>query len=146
MKNSIVVELPGVDSITGKKKRMIHDFLIIKRNLEMRHGRIIEFTEEDGSQIQAANEFQRQLFLPKQINEETDGRWVDPLTGFDVPEGTPDAIADLQYWQTIPVTAHPAIAPLPQNVKDALANITIADLMYWLLEQSILSGNAQNKY
>lgn len=146
MKTSIVVDLPGVDVITGKRKKVVHDFLIIKRNLEMRQGRIIEFMEEDGSPIQVANEFQRQLFQPKQINEETDGKWVNPLTGFEVPQGTPDSISDLEFWQSIGITAHPAIAALPQSVKDSLSEIKIADLMYWLLEQSILNGNSQNKY
>jgi len=42
-KKSIVVNLPELDSTTNKRKKVIHDYLIIKSNLEMRHGIILEF-------------------------------------------------------------------------------------------------------
>lgn len=50
-RNSIVVNLPELDLTTSKKKKVIHDYLIIKSNLDMRHGIILEFTEGDGSAI-----------------------------------------------------------------------------------------------
>ena len=145
-KNSIVVSLPGTDTTTGKCKKVIHDFLIIKNNLEMRHGRIVEFVESDGSPVQTTNELQRQLFLPKQINQETDGKYVDPATGFEVPKDIPNAVSDLEYWQGVEIASYPSISALPQNVRDSLKGITISDLLYWMIEQSILKGNTQGKY
>lgn len=146
MRNSIIVNLPGVDATTGKIRKVIHDFLIIKSNLEMRHGRILEFTEADGTAVVPINELQRQVFLPKQINFETDNKLVDPMTGSEVEPGTENAISDLEYWQNIPITANPAIAALKENVREQLAGIKVADLVYWMIEQSIIRGSVQGKY
>lgn len=145
-KKSIIVNLPELDSTTNKRKKVIHDFLIIKSNLEMRHGIILEFTEGDGSQITPTNELQRQLFLPKQITKETDGQYTNPMTGIEVTKETPNAIAELEYWQNIGLTSFPGIMSMPNEIKDAIKDIKISDLVYWLIEQSILKGNAEGKY
>ena len=94
-RKSIVVNLPEIDSTTNKRKKVIHDYLIIKNNLEMRHGIILEFTEGDGSNILPSNELQRQLFLPKQITKETDGNLTNPLTGIQAVPDSLDAITEL---------------------------------------------------
>jgi len=145
-KNAIVVNLPEVDSTTNKRKKVIHDYLIIKSNLEMRHGIVLEFTEGDGSQIVPVNELQRQLFLPKQITKETDGRFADPQTGMELNPESPNAISELSYWQSIGLNSFPAIHSMSNEVKDALKDIKISDLVYWLIEQSILKGSAEGKY
>ncbi len=145
-KNSIVVNLPEIDSTTNKKKKVIHDYLIIKNNLEMRHGIILEFTEGDGSNIVPSNELQRQLFLPKQITKETDGNLTNPMTGIQVISDSPNAISELEYWQNIDLTAYPVIGSLPSEIKESLKAIKISDLVYWLIEQSILKGHAEGKY
>lgn len=145
-RKSIVVNLPEVDSTTSKRKKVVHDYLIIKSNLEMRHGIVLEFTEDDGSPIVPGNELQRQLFLPKQITKETDGKLVDPLTGVEVPPETPNAITELAYWQNIALISFPGISAMSNEIKDALKDIKISDLVYWLMEQSILKGNAEGKY
>lgn len=145
-KNAIVVNLPEVDSTTNKRKKVIHDYLIIKSNLEMRHGIVLEFTEGDGSQIVPVNELQRQLFLPKQITKETDGRFSDPQTGMELSPESPDAISELSYWQNIGLNSFPAINSMSSEIKDALKDIRISDLVYWLIEQSILKGSAEGKY
>jgi hypothetical protein len=146
IKKSIVVNLPDLDSTTNKRKKVIHDFLIIKSNLEMRHGLILEFTEGDGSPVTPANELQRQLFLPKQITKETDGKYTNALTGIEVTAETSNAITELEYWQNIGLTSFPGIMSMPSEIKDALNDIKISDLVYWLIEQSILKGNAEGKY
>jgi len=145
-RKSIVVNLPEVDSTTSKRKKVVHDYLIIKSNLEMRHGIVLEFTENDGSSIVPGNELQRQLFLPKQITKETDGKVVDPLTGAEVPPGTPNEITELAYWQNIALISFPGISAMSNDIKDTLKDIKISDLVYWLMEQSILKGNAEGKY
>ncbi len=145
-RNSIVVNLPELDSTTNKRKKVIHDYLIIKSNLEMRHGIILEFTEGDGNPIVPSNELQRQLFLPKQITKETDGKFTNPLTGIEVSSETPDAITELEYWQNIGLNSFPGISPMPNEIREALKDIKISDLVYWLIEQSILKGNAEGKY
>ncbi|MDZ7648483.1 MAG: hypothetical protein U5K54_15545 [Cytophagales bacterium] len=145
-KNSIVVNLPEIDSTTNKKKKVIHDYLIIKNNLEMRHGIILEFTEGDGSNIVPTNELQRQLFLPKQITKETDGNLTNPITGIQAIPDLPSAITELEYWQNIDLTAYPGIGSLSSEMKEALKTIKISDLVYWLIEQSILKGHAEGKY
>ena len=145
-KNSIVVELPQIDSTTNKRKKVIHDFLIIKNNLEMRHGIILEFTEGDGSAIIPSNELQRQLFLPKQITKETDGKFTNPQTGIETSSETPNAITELEYWQNIRLNSFPSISSMPNEIIEALKEIKISDLVYWLIEQSILKGNTEGKY
>lgn len=145
-RNSIIVNLPEVDSTTNKKKKVIHDYLIIKSNLEMRHGIILEFTEADGTPIVPANELQRQLFLPKQITKETDGKLVTPSTGVEINPASSDAIPELEYWQNVGLNSYPGISSLPDEMKVALKDIKISDLVYWLIEQSILKGNAEGKY
>lgn len=145
-RNSIVVNLPGVDSTTNKKKKVIHDYLIIKSNLEMRHGIILEFTEGDAGPIIPGNELQRQLFLPKQITKDTDGKLVNPSTGVEENEGLPGAIPELEFWQNIGLSSYPGISSLPEEIKLAIKDIKISDLVYWLIEQSILKGNAEGKY
>lgn len=145
-KNSIVVELPQIDSTTNKRKKVIHDFLIIKNNLEMRHGIILEFTEGDGSAIIPTNELQRQLFLPKQITKETDGKSTNLLTGIEAPPDSPNAVSELEYWQNIDLTTYPGLASLPAEIKETLKSVKISDLVYWLIEQSILKGHAEGKY
>lgn len=145
-RKSIVVNLPEIDSTTNKRKKVIHDYLIIKNNLEMRHGIILEFTEGDGSNIVPSNELQRQLFLPKQITKETDGKFTNPLTGIQAVPDSLDAITELEYWQNIDLTAYPGIVLLPSEIKESLKSIKISDLVYWLIEQSILKGNAEGKY
>ncbi|HMX00871.1 MAG TPA: hypothetical protein PKL56_15995 [Cyclobacteriaceae bacterium] len=145
-KNSIVVELPQIDSTTNKRKKVIHDFLIIKNNLEMRHGIILEFTEGDGSAIIPTNELQRQLFLPKQITKETDGKSTNLLTGIEALPDSPNAVSELEYWQNIDLTAYPGLASLPAEIKETLKSVKISDLVYWLIEQSILKGHAEGKY
>jgi len=145
-KNSIVVNLSQIDATTNKRKRVVHDYLIIKSNLEMRHGIILEFTEGDGSNIMPSNELQRQLFLPKQITKETDGNLTNPLTGIQAVPDSPDAITELQYWQNIDLTAYPGIGSLSSEIKESLKSIKISDLVYWLIEQSILKGHAEGKY
>jgi hypothetical protein len=145
-RNSIIVNLPEIDSTTGKRKRVIHDYLIIKNDLQMRHGIIVEFTEGDGSQITPSNELQRQLFLPKQITKETDGKSTNPATGIEVPPGTPDSVTELEYWQNIGLNSFPGISTMPNEIKEALKDIKISDLVYWLIEQSILKGNEEGKY
>ena len=145
-KNSIVVELPQIDSTTNKRKKVIHDFLIIKNNLEMRHGIILEFTEGDGSAIIPTNELQRQLFLPKQITKETDGKSTNLLTGIEAPPDSPNAVSELEYWQNIDLTTYPGLASLPAEIKATLKSVKISDLVYWLIEQSILKGHAEGKY
>lgn len=145
-KNSIVVNLSQIDPTTNKKKRVVHDYLIIKNNLEMRHGIILEFTEGDGSNIVPSNELQRQLFLPKQITKETDGNLSNPMTGIQAVPDSTDAITELEYWQNIDLTAYPGIGSLPSEIKESLKSIKISDLVYWLIEQSILKGHAEGKY
>ena len=145
-KNSIVVNLSQIDPTTNKKKRVVHDYLIIKNNLEMRHGIILEFTEGDGSNIVPSNELQRQLFLPKQITKETDGNLTNPLTGIQAVPDSTDAITELEYWQNIDLAAYPGISSLPPEIKESLKSIKISDLVYWLIEQSILKGHAEGKY
>lgn len=145
-RKSIVVNLPEVDSTTNKRKKVIHDYLIIKNNLEMRHGIILEFTEGDGSNIVPSNELQRQLFLPKQITKETDGNLTNPLTGIQAVLDSPNAITELEYWQNIDLTAYPGIGSLASEIKEPLKSIKISDLVYWLIEQSILKGHAEGKY
>ena len=145
-RKSIVVNLPEIDSTTNKRKKVIHDYLIIKNNLEMRHGIILEFTEGDGSNIVPSNELQRQLFLPKQITKETDGILTNPLTGIQAVPDSLDAITELEYWQNIDLTAYPGIVLLPSEIKESLKSIKISDLVYWLIEQSILKGHAEGKY
>lgn len=146
VKNSIVVNLPEVDSTTNKRKKVIHDYLIIKSNLEMRHGIILEFTEGDGSVIVPSNELQRQLFLPKQITKETDGKVVNPQTGIQATQDVPNTITELDYWQNIGLTSFPGIKAMSNEIKEAIKDIKISDLVYWLIEQSILKGNAEGKY
>jgi len=145
-KNSIVVNLSQIDPTTNKRKRVVHDYLIIKNNLEMRHGIILEFTEGDGSTIVPSNELQRQLFLPKQITKETDGNLTNRLTGIQAGPDSADAIAELEYWQNIDLTAYPGIGSLPSEIKESLKSIKISDLVYWLIEQSILKGHVEGKY
>jgi hypothetical protein len=146
VKNSIVVNLPELDSTTNKRKKVIHDYLIIKSNLEMRHGIILEFTEGDGSVIVPSNELQRQLFLPKQITKETDGKVVNPQTGIQATQDVPNTITELEYWQNIGLTSFPGIKAMSNEIKEAIKDIKISDLVYWLIEQSILKGNAEGKY
>jgi len=145
-RKSIVVNLPEIDSTTSKRKKVIHDYLIIKNNLEMRHGIILEFTEGDGRNIVPSNELQRQLFLPKQITKETDGNLTNPLTGIQAVLDSPNAITELEYWQNIDLTAYPGIGSLASEIKEPLKSIKISDLVYWLIEQSILKGHAEGKY
>lgn len=145
-KNSIVVNLSQIDPTTNKKKRVVHDYLIIKNNLEMRHGIILEFTEGDGSTIIPSNELQRQLFLPKQITKETDGKFTNPQTGIETQPDSPNAVSELEYWQNIYLTAFPGIASLPAEIKETLKSVKISELVYWLIEQSILKGHAEGKY
>jgi hypothetical protein len=145
-RKSIVVNLPEIDSTTSKRKKVIHDYLIIKNNLEMRHGIILEFTEGDGRNIVPSNELQRQLFLPKQITKETDGNLTNPLTGIQAVLDSPNAITELEYWQNINLTAYPGIGSLASEIKEPLKSIKISDLVYWLIEQSILKGHAEGKY
>ncbi len=146
VKNSIVVNLPEVDSTTNKRKKVIHDYLIIKSNLEMRHGIILEFTEGDGSVIIPSNELQRQLFLPKQITKETNGKVVNPQTGIQETQEIPNSISELEYWQNIRLSSYPGINAMSSEIKEALKDIKISDLVYWLIEQSILKGNSEGKY
>jgi hypothetical protein len=145
-RNSIVVSLPELDSTTSKKKKVVHDYLIIKRNLEMRHGIILEFIEEDGSAIIPANELQRQLFLPKQITKETDGKSVNSQTGIEANQDAADSVSELEYWQSIKLTSYPGFNSLSDEIKEVLKGLNIADLVYWLIEQSILKGNREGKY
>ena len=35
---------------------------------------------------------------------------------------------------------------VPIEIREALKDIKISDLVYWLIEQSILKGNAEGKY
>jgi hypothetical protein len=35
---------------------------------------------------------------------------------------------------------------MPNEIREALKDIKISDLVYWLIEQSILKGNAEGKY
>ena len=109
-RNSIVVNLQELDSTTSKRKKVIHNYLIIKSNLEMRHGIILEFTEGDSNPIVPSNELQRQLFLPKQITKEPDGKFTNPITGIEVSEETPNAITELEYWQNIGMNSLPGVS------------------------------------
>ncbi|MBK7652551.1 MAG: hypothetical protein IPJ20_19940 [Flammeovirgaceae bacterium] len=100
-RKSIVVNLPEIDSTTNKRKKVIHDYLIIKNNLEMRHAEHNpEFTAGDGSNIGLPMNFNGNYFLPKQITKETDGNLTNPLTGIQAVPDSLDAITELNTGKT----------------------------------------------
>ena len=144
-RNSIVVNLPELDSTTNKLKKVIHDYLIIKSNGDEtwnNPGIYRRRRQPDSSKQRTSTA----TFLPKQITKETDGKFTNPLTGIEVSSETPNAITELEYWQNIESEFISGISSMPNEIKEALKDIKISDLVYWLIEQSILKGNAEGKY
>jgi hypothetical protein len=158
--NQIIVTLPNPDATTGKLKKAEHLYLQINRNLEMKVARSISFWEEDGKTPAIADpksKIASLQFQPIEVTGTTENDWVDPKTGWrldpvygDDGEGNRviinGAIPELLFWQSLPLSK--ALTGLPKNILDALdqAGVKVSDVVYGLIEASILNDHQQGYF
>lgn len=145
MINSLSAVIPVLDEFTGLKKTVTHSRLVIGPDLHMDHEKKITFKNADDTEFVADNMLEKQMFSEKTITTSTVNKFVD-LTGKEVPEGTAGAINELEFYQSIPIVAFPGIQGLSNSTKAELAQsgITIAELVYWLITNTMITGSTVN--
>ena len=107
--------------------------------------RLIEYPNQGQQNIANARKLDAFMF-----NDTTSGKIVDSQTGKECEPDNINAVDNMEYLKSIPVTVHPDIqAILPQLTAPqvaALNSVKIWDCIKIIVEQTMKNANLANKY
>lgn len=129
----IKVLLPNADAITGLNKTCTHVELLIRDNVII-STRQIEFVDSEGNRVIPTNDLQSQQLSPKIVRLSTAGLFVDSQTGQNVSPEHENAVPEIDYLQSIPLSA------VPEQIT------TVWGAVKWMIETSMIQGNVNGRY